>query len=230
MLKREYGHLPVARQYAIHSAYGTFFDFLVDNPFPRNSDQGTFHQHYRIGGVLVAVGVVDILPDGLSSVYLFYSPTFARDLVPLGKITTMMEIEYTASRSLTYYYLGYYIESCRKMRYKAEYGPSQLLCPVQFQWVDAAVAQKQLVAASPQHHYAQLYMEGSPGDESATERTADSVRRAMKEVRMDVGMGPNFATLDMLQQGGQESVTPFLYDFVQYMTPEIGLEFVVDFS
>ena len=35
---------------------------------------GTYHQLYRLDGRLVAVGVVDILPSGLSSVYLFYDP------------------------------------------------------------------------------------------------------------------------------------------------------------
>ena len=35
---------------------------------------GSYHQLYRLDGRLVAVGVVDILPSGLSSVYLFYDP------------------------------------------------------------------------------------------------------------------------------------------------------------
>lgn len=35
---------------------------------------GTYHQLYRLDGRLVAVGVIDILPSGLSSVYLFYDP------------------------------------------------------------------------------------------------------------------------------------------------------------
>ena len=35
---------------------------------------GTYHQLHRLDGRLVAVGVVDIIPSGLSSVYLFYDP------------------------------------------------------------------------------------------------------------------------------------------------------------
>ena len=35
---------------------------------------GSYHQLYRLDRRLVAVGVVDILPSGLSSVYLFYDP------------------------------------------------------------------------------------------------------------------------------------------------------------
>ena len=44
---------------------------------------GSYHQLYRLDGRLVAVGVVDILPSGLSSVYLFYDPD--EKLLSLGK-------------------------------------------------------------------------------------------------------------------------------------------------
>ncbi len=30
---------------------------------------------------------------------------------------------------LRWYYMGFYIHSCHKMRYKADYMPSDLLCP-----------------------------------------------------------------------------------------------------
>ena len=36
---------------------------------------------------------------------------------------------------LAFYYMGYYIHSCPKMRYKAEYAPSELLCPKDHVWV-----------------------------------------------------------------------------------------------
>ena len=37
--------------------------------------------------------------------------------------------------ALHYYYMGFYIHSCHKMRYKADYQPSDLLCPERFCWV-----------------------------------------------------------------------------------------------
>ena len=118
---------------------------------------GTYHQQYRVAGMLVAVGVVDILPQGLSSVYLFYHPQFARDLVPLGKYAILQEIQFTRSLQIPYYYLGYYIESCTKMRYKAEYRPSELLCPTTYRWVDAMLAQRVIHAFSPVRHCCTLY-------------------------------------------------------------------------
>uniref|UniRef100_A0A0E0PN80 Arginyl-tRNA--protein transferase n=2 Tax=Oryza TaxID=4527 RepID=A0A0E0PN80_ORYRU len=123
--------------------------FLVDTPIvfvpPRSGDNtvppcgfGSFHQQYRIDGKLVAVGVVDILPKCLSSKYLFWDPDFA--FLSLGKYTALKEIDWVKTTqehcpNLQYYYLGYYIHSCNKMRYKAAYRPSELLCPVRFEWV-----------------------------------------------------------------------------------------------
>uniref|UniRef100_A0ACD5U1K8 Uncharacterized protein n=1 Tax=Avena sativa TaxID=4498 RepID=A0ACD5U1K8_AVESA len=123
--------------------------FLVDTPIvsipPVSGDNtvpscgyGSFHQQYRIDGKLVAVGVVDILPKCLSSKYLFWDPDLA--FLSLGKYTALKEIDWVKTTqescpSLQYYYLGYYIHSCNKMRYKAAYRPSELLCPVRYEWV-----------------------------------------------------------------------------------------------
>ncbi|XP_057855265.1 arginyl-tRNA--protein transferase 2 isoform X2 [Cryptomeria japonica] len=127
--------------------------FLVDTPLvyvpPTNDNTvptcglGSFHQQYLIDGQLVAVGVVDILPKCLSSKYLFWDPDFA--FLSLGKISALEEIKWVQEAqkqcpSLQYYYLGYYIHSCPKMRYKAAYNPSELLCPVRYQWIPFQIA------------------------------------------------------------------------------------------
>lgn len=36
---------------------------------------------------------------------------------------------------LKYYYMGYYIHTCLKMKYKARLRPSFLLCPVTYTWI-----------------------------------------------------------------------------------------------
>eukprot|EP01026_Neomeris_dumetosa_P035804 TRINITY_DN28773_c0_g1_i6.p2 TRINITY_DN28773_c0_g1~~TRINITY_DN28773_c0_g1_i6.p2 ORF type:complete len:252 (-),score=35.97 TRINITY_DN28773_c0_g1_i6:207-962(-) len=122
--------------------------FLVETPLihvSREEDPqapacgyGSFHHQYRIDGKLVAVGVVDILPRCLSSKYFFWDPDYAH--LALGKFSAIKEIEWVqevskTSPQLQYYYMGYYIHSCHKMRYKAGYQPSQLLCPLRFSWV-----------------------------------------------------------------------------------------------
>lgn len=35
---------------------------------------------------------------------------------------------------LKYYYMGFYVHSCPKMRYKAQFQPSYLLCPLRYTW------------------------------------------------------------------------------------------------
>jgi arginyl-tRNA---protein transferase len=95
---------------------------------------------YRIDGKLIAVGVVDILPKCLSSVYCLYDPDYRG--LSLGKLTALKEMEWVQQASqhydrqqLQYYYLGYYIHSCAKMKYKGSYEPSELLCPETYDWV-----------------------------------------------------------------------------------------------
>lgn len=122
--------------------------FLVDTPLafvsPTGDNSvppcgfGSFHQRYTIDGQLVAVGVIDILPKCLSSKYLFWDPDFA--FLSLGKYSALQEINWVRENqmycpSLQCYYLGYYIHSCSKMRYKAAYYPSELLCPLRYKYV-----------------------------------------------------------------------------------------------
>ncbi|CAL0301502.1 unnamed protein product [Lupinus luteus] len=136
-----------------HVTEDSYRRFLVDTPllhvYPTGdstvppSGFGSFHQQYLIDGQLVAVGVVDILPNCLSSKYLFWDPDFA--FLSLGKYSALQEIGWVKENevycpSLQHYYLGYYIHSCNKMRYKAAYRPSELLCPLRYQWVPFDIA------------------------------------------------------------------------------------------
>lgn len=151
--------------------------FLVDSPLvfvPPSGDDtvppcgfGSFHQQYLIDDQLVAVGVIDILPRCLSSKYLFWDPDYA--FLSLGKYSALQEISWVKENqahcpTLQYYYLGYYIHSCRKMRYKAAYRPSELLCPLRYQWVPYDIA-RPLLDRKPYvtlSDFASLQNESSP--------------------------------------------------------------------
>ncbi|XP_056106626.1 arginyl-tRNA--protein transferase 1 isoform X7 [Rhinichthys klamathensis goyatoka] len=122
-----------------------FKRFLCDSPLeaetaPDGPDvgYGSFHQQYWLDGRIVAVGVLDILPSCVSSVYLYYHPDFSS--LSLGTYSALREIAFTRqlqqqSPKLAYYYLGFYVYSCPKMRYKGQYRPSDLLCPETYAWV-----------------------------------------------------------------------------------------------
>ncbi|XP_006003694.1 arginyl-tRNA--protein transferase 1 isoform X2 [Latimeria chalumnae] len=122
-----------------------FTRFLCDSPLeaenPPDSPEcgyGSFHQQYWLNGKIVAVGVIDILPSCVSSVYLYYDPDVS--FLSLGVYSALREIAFTRqlhekAPELYYYYMGFYIHSCPKMRYKGQYRPSDLLCPETYVWV-----------------------------------------------------------------------------------------------
>eukprot|EP00842_Homolaphlyctis_polyrhiza_P005180 jgi/Hompol1/5663/HPOL_002051-RA len=94
---------------------------------------GSFHQKYYMDDRLIAVAVLDILPSCVSAVYFMYDPDFY--FLSLGTYSALREAALTASiakfvPNIQYYYMGYYIHSCQKMRYKAGFKPCDLLCPV----------------------------------------------------------------------------------------------------
>ena len=74
---------------------------------------------------LVGVGIVDVLPDSLSSVYFYHDPDW-RNLAP-GTFTIQREIQYARETGRRHLYLGYWVEDCPSMTYKARFGPHQLL-------------------------------------------------------------------------------------------------------
>ncbi|KAI8816508.1 arginine-tRNA-protein transferase [Fimicolochytrium jonesii] len=105
---------------------------------------GSFHQKYYTGdNTLIAVAVLDILPQGVSSVYFMYDPDYG--FLSLGTYSALREIAMTRAfmervEGVRYYYMGYYIHSCAKMRYKAQYKPSELLCPATYTYAPLSTA------------------------------------------------------------------------------------------
>lgn len=74
---------------------------------------------------LVGVGLVDLTPDSLSSIYFFHDPAWRKPA--LGIFSVLKEIEYARQSGLSFAYLGYWIRECPSMAYKAQYRPHELL-------------------------------------------------------------------------------------------------------
>ena len=78
-------------------------------------------------GRLLAVGICDLCPSALSSVYFYFDPTEASR--SLGTFGALHELQFAQIHQIPYYYLGYWIDRCMSMRYKAMYQPSEVLHP-----------------------------------------------------------------------------------------------------
>lgn len=68
-------------------------------------------------GGLVAVSLTDVLKDGVSMVYSFYSPDLPQQ--SLGTYMILDHIEIAREAGLPYVYLGYWVPGSPKMGYKA---------------------------------------------------------------------------------------------------------------
>jgi len=91
----------------------SFSDFLLTNW------GDTRFIEFRHAGKLIGVAVVDFVVDGLSAMYTFYDP--AESKRSLGTYAILWQVETAKAENLNWVYLGYWIESCRKMQYKTRF-------------------------------------------------------------------------------------------------------------
>jgi leucyl-tRNA---protein transferase len=96
-----------------------YLESFVDNPFV------TQEWCYYLGDRLIGVGYVDHLPVGLSAIYFYYDPD-ERHRSP-GVWNVLSIIHGAAEMGLPHVYLGFYVEGCRSLDYKAKYRPNEVL-------------------------------------------------------------------------------------------------------
>lgn len=98
---------------------GDYESFFCGSPID------TLEMSYWLDDRLVGVGLVDVCPASLSSVYFFYDPDESRR--SLGVFSALVEIDECRRRGLPYWYIGFYVKGCRKMEYKSRFRPYELL-------------------------------------------------------------------------------------------------------
>jgi leucyl-tRNA---protein transferase len=100
----------------------SFEEFLYHSPVQ------TLEFAYRDPtGRLLAIGICDICSLSLSSVYFWFDPVDAKR--GLGTFGVLREIEFAFDLKIADYYIGYWVQGCCKMAYKATFEPHEILYP-----------------------------------------------------------------------------------------------------
>ena len=104
----------------------------------RNISQREYHENfvdgahdfgkevlYIIDDKLVGVDLIDILDDGISSIYFYYDPDYAR--LSLGTFSLLYQIKLAGILDLPWIYLGYWVDGCKAFAYKPKFQPQEIL-------------------------------------------------------------------------------------------------------
>lgn len=107
-----------------NSSHDDYIEFLLA------SWSESYLFRFKLGDQLLAVSVVDELDDAYSAIYTFFDTDFTKR--SLGKFAILTLIEESKKAGYSSLYLGYWISSCDKMKYKTEYQPIE--CFVDDEW------------------------------------------------------------------------------------------------
>ena len=91
----------------------------------------TFFLETRLKQKLASVAVFDRVADGVSAVYSFFDPELASR--SLGTFNILGLLKQARRLGLSYLYMGYVINNCKKMQYKTDFRPLQ--CFIDNTWV-----------------------------------------------------------------------------------------------
>lgn len=94
-----------------------FDEFLVTSPVHTRA------MRYLVGDRLVGIGWVDVLPNGLSSVYFAFDPDESRR--SLGTYSIMKEMDVARDLGKEWLYLGFFVPDSPKMAYKGAFKPRE---------------------------------------------------------------------------------------------------------
>ncbi len=95
-----------------------FEQFLYESPV------ASVELEFRLDGKLIGASIVDRDGDALSAVYTWFEPDLSDRSI--GTWAILRSIGFAKECEIPYYYMGYFIEDCRKMNYKIAFKPFEL--------------------------------------------------------------------------------------------------------
>ncbi|MEN8304322.1 MAG: arginyltransferase [Campylobacterota bacterium] len=120
-------HLDLFKKYHLHMKDKKEWTYSDTTPehyyqsFVTGHNEFGYEVLYFDGERLIGVDLIDILEDGISSIYFYYDPDYSQ--YSLGKLSLYNQIRYAKRSNKKWIYLGYYVEECPSLSYKSEYKP-----------------------------------------------------------------------------------------------------------
>jgi len=120
-------HLDLFKKYHLHMKDSKDWDYTettaqsYHTSFVNGHNEFGYEILYYDEGKLIGVDLVDILDDGISSIYFYYDTDYMN--LSLGKLSLYNQILYAKEAKLKWIYLGYYVKDCPSLSYKAHYKP-----------------------------------------------------------------------------------------------------------
>jgi len=105
--------------------YNEINELLYIRSFVDSSSTYGYEIVYYDDDKIIGVDFIDIIDDGISSIYFFYDPEYSS--YSLGKLSIYHEILIAKKLGLKWLYMGYFVEECPSLNYKKNYKPYQLL-------------------------------------------------------------------------------------------------------
>ncbi len=91
------------------------------NSFVNGDEDFGYEVLYFDENKLIGVDLIDILEDGISSIYFYYDPEYSH--LSLGKLSLLLQIKFAKESNKKWLYLGYFVKDCPSLNYKANYKP-----------------------------------------------------------------------------------------------------------
>ena len=103
----------------------TFEDYFHQFAFPHPCGRELAYYDDSAGGKLIAIGICDETPRAWSAVYCFYDPEYHR--LSLGTTNVLTMIDIAQAQGKPHVYLGYQVNACASLKYKASFHPQEML-------------------------------------------------------------------------------------------------------